>query len=249
MYHHFGDEGSPEVTISAAAFESHIKALAEAGYTAVSFNELRDFVDNGVSLPERPVIITIDDGYMSVYEIAYPILAKYDMKATVFIIGVFHGKSLYKDNPYWQIIPHFGDAEALEMSASGVLSIQSHSYNMHQYEPYEEEYRDSVLRRRGESRADYIEAFTADFELAAAQIENATGIRPSVYAYPFGKSTPLSGKLLKDAGVRVTLLTARGVSAVVAGAPQSLYGLRRLNVSGDTTAEELTEMLKNILLY
>ena len=243
MYHHFDEGGLPEVTISADAFERHIKALSDAGYTAISFDELCAYACSGAPLPELPVIITIDDGYMSVYETAYPILRKYEMTATVFIIGVFHGESLYKNNPFWQIIPHFGDSEALEMAASGVLSIQSHSYDMHQYEPYEETYREGVLRMRGERRPDYAEAFSLDFERAADQIENAVGARPFVYAYPFGKNSRLSESLLADLGVSVTLTTVPGVNTVIRDSPQSLRRLKRFNVPGDMTAVELLELI------
>jgi len=243
MYHHFTDGNNPEVIISAEGFESHIKALCDAGYTSVTFEDLCDFVYIGTPLPERPVMITIDDGYMSVYETAFPILQKYNMKATVFIIGVFHGQSVYKDALY-RIIPHFGDAEAQEMVASGLISIQSHSFDMHQYKPYEpDSYREGIRRIRGESRTAYIEAFTADFEAAADQIERVVGARPFVYSYPFGMSNRLSESLLKSMGVRVTLLTASGISTVVTGAPQSLYGLRRLNVFGDMTPEDLLTMI------
>jgi len=243
MYHHFSDEGSPEVTISAEAFENQIKALSAAGYTTITFKELRDYVNEGTPLPGRPVLITIDDGYMSVYDTAFPILQKYGMKATVFIIGVFFGKDLYKDNPYWRTIPHFGEAETMEMTASGVISIQSHSWNMHQYEPYEDEYREGALRMKGESRKAYIEALTADFGFAAAQIENVTGNRPFVYSYPFGKSTGLSESVLRSLGVEVTLTTVNGVSVIIKGAPRSLFGLKRLNVPGDMAAEELLKMI------
>ena len=243
MYHNFSESGAPEVTITADAFERHISALSDAGYTAVTFEQLCDYARDGALLPERPVVITIDDGYKSVYETAYPILEKYDMKATVFIIGVFHGEDLYKGNPYWQIIPHFGDAEAVEMASSGFLSIQSHSYDMHHYEPYEDDYREGSLRKRGENRADYIEAFESDFNKSASLIEPLTGEWPFVYSYPFGKHSRLSESLLKNMGVTVTVTTMSGVSVIARDVPQSLYRLKRLNVPGDMTAEELLEMI------
>jgi len=244
MYHHFADDGDLGVTISAGAFENQMKALHDAGNTAISFEELRDYVYNGAPLPERPVIITMDDGYMSVYETAFPILKKYNMKATSFIIGVFYGQSTYKNLSYVKIIPHFGDAEALEMAESGLISIQSHSYDMHQYALYEgDTYRDGAQRRKGESRADYIEAFTLDFEHAADQIVQAVGARPFVYSYPFGRCSRLSESLLKEMGVQVTLTTVRGVSTVVKNAPQSLYKLDRINVPGDMTPQELLGMI------
>jgi len=243
MYHHFADDDSPGTIISAANFEKQLKILSDEGYTAISFQELCNFVYDGAGLPERPFIITIDDGYLSVYETAFPLLRKYDMKATVFIIGVSHGKHLYKDTQY-PIIPRFGDAEALEMTRSGLISIQSHSYDMHQHEPYETgPYRKGVLQRDGESDDEYIEAFKTDFGLAAAQIEAMTGARPFVYSYPYGFRNDKTDALLRDMGVKVTLTIAAGFNAVSAGWPESLLRMNRFNVPGDMTPEELLWMI------
>lgn len=83
------------------------RALSEAGYTGVSFDELQAYVLRGAPLPEKPVVITFDDGYESNYTLAYPILQKYGMKATIFAIGVSFGTDHYKDTDY-AITPHFG---------------------------------------------------------------------------------------------------------------------------------------------
>ena len=246
MYHHLSDSGNPGSVISAEVFESHVKALGDAGYTSISFEDLYDYVISGTPLPDRPIILTFDDGYMSVYDVALPILKKYDMKATALIIGAFHGESVYKGFDYLPITPHLGDAEAAEMVASGVFSIQSHSFDMHHYTPYETDSpRTGILRRAGESLDDYIEAFTADFDIAAAQIENAVGVRPFVYSYPFGRSTRQAERLLKDMGVTVTLTTAANANTVVRNSPKSLFGLGRFNVPGDMPAEELLAMIGN----
>jgi len=245
MYHHFADDGSPGTTISAEMFESHIKALHEAGYTAVTFEQLCGYVSDGGQLPRRPVIITIDDGYSSVYDIAYPILEKYGMTATVFIIGVMHGETLYKDTQYPIYPPHFGDAEALEMSGSGVIHIQSHSYDMHQDEFYEAgQYRLGVLQKSGESDEEYAAAFNEDFERAAAQIENINGARPFVYSYPFGRHDKRSEALLADNGVKATLTIVKGSSVVTRGSPKSLFGLKRYNAYGNLPADNLLAMIR-----
>jgi len=243
-YHHFIEGGEPSMTISAGMFERQIKALSDAGYTAISFDELSDYVFKGKRLPERPVIITIDDGYLSAYDTAFPILQKYDMKATIFIIGVSHGRSVYRNTNH-PITPRFNDAQMIEMVSSGVMSIQSHSYDMHQHEPFETgPYRRGVLRRTDESEAEYIEAFNADFERAAAQIEAMLGARPFVFSYPYGLSNELTDGLLKDMGVEVTLTIKEGVNIVTRDAPESLYSLKRFNVPGDRTPEELLRMLE-----
>ena len=69
-------------------------------YTGVSFDELQAYVLRGEPLPEKPVVITFDDGYRSNYTLAYPILQKYSMKATIFAVGVSFGTDHYKDTDY-----------------------------------------------------------------------------------------------------------------------------------------------------
>jgi peptidoglycan/xylan/chitin deacetylase (PgdA/CDA1 family) len=245
MYHHFEDDGASDIIISSDMFESHIKALSDAGYTSVTFDDLCAFVFDGAPLPERPVVITTDDGYMSVYDIAYPILQRYNMKATVFVIGVMHGETFYKDTQYPISPPHFGDAEGVEMADSGVISIQSHSYDMHQNKFYETgPFRLGVLQISGESLEDYISAFNADFERSAVQIENMTGERPFVYSYPFGRYSKLSENLLRDIGVKATLTIKKGSSIITAGSPESLFGLKRYNISGKMSADKLLSLIE-----
>ena len=245
MYHQITDDGDINSSISCDAFESHIKALRDAGYTSISFEELYDYAANNAPLPERRVIITFDDGYMSVYDYAFPILEKYGMKATVSIVGVLFGESTYKGLYYLPISPHFGDAEAREMAESGVFSIQSHSFDMHHFIPYEiGPPRVGILRRSDESLEEYVDAFIDDYSHAAEQIEASVGVRPFVYSYPFGRSTKLSEKLLKDMGVTVTLTISPHINTVVKGCPDSLFKLGRLNVSGDMSPEELLELIR-----
>lgn len=244
MYHHFADDGNVSTTISGELFGQQLRALRDAGYNAISFQQLRDFVFDGGDLPEQPFIITIDDGYLSVYEIAFPLLKYYEMKATTFIIGVTHGMDTYKDTGF-PIIPRFDDAQAVTMVESGYKFIESHSYDMHQHEPFETgPFRRGVLRRDDESEEEYIEAFRADFKKAAAQIEAMLGARPFVYSYPFGISNDLTDGLLQEMGVEVTLKITQGTNIVTRGDADSLMSMHRFNVPGDMAPDELLEMIR-----
>ena len=107
MYHHISDDVTSSAVVTAETFERHMAALLDEGYSPVSLRELSDFVHGDGELPEKPVVITFDDGYMSNYELAFPILKKYGSKASVFVIGSSVGKSEYKDTGQ-PIIPHFG---------------------------------------------------------------------------------------------------------------------------------------------
>ena len=244
MYHHLADAGDPGSTISPEMFESHMKALIDAGYSSVSFEDLRDYVLGGAPLPDRPVVITFDDGYKSVYDSAFPILQKYSIKATVFIIGVLNGESRYKGIAKRPITPHLGDEEAREMAESGIFSIQSHSFDMHQLMPYESESpRAGILRKKGESRGEYIEALAEDIALASAQIENMVGVKPFAYSYPYGDRTIPAERVLKDMGISVTVTIYADYNTVIRNSPGSLRNLSRYNVPGDMAPEDLLAMI------
>ena len=245
MYHHLSEDVTNSEMVSPEQFEAQIRALSEAGYTGVSFDELQAYVLRGAPLPEKPVVITFDDGYESNYTLAYPILQKYGMKATIFAIGVSFGKDHYKDTDY-AITPHFGAAEAAEMAASGLISVQSHTYDMHQWPPYESgsAVRENILPLPGEGEEAYVQALTEDFTRSRALLEDAAGQPVDVLAYPAGQYSTLAQVTLQSLGVHVTLSTNPGVNTVVRGLPQTLYAMLRFGITEDVTPEALLDMIR-----
>ena len=245
MYHHLSEDVTNSEMVSPEQFEAQIRALSEAGYTGVSFDELQAYVLRGEPLPEKPVVITFDDGYRSNYTLAYPILQKYGMKAAIFAIGVSFGTDHYKDTDY-AITPHFGAAEAAEMTASGLISIQSHTYDMHQWPPYEtgSAVRENILQLSSESEEAYVQALTEDFTRSRALLEDATGRPVDVLAYPAGQYSTLTQVTLQSLGVHVTLSTNPGVNTVVKGLPQTLYAMLRFGITEEVTPEALLDMIR-----
>ena len=245
MYHHLSEDVTNSEMVSPEQFEAQIRALSESGYTGVSFDELQAYVLRGEPLPEKPVVITFDDGYRSNYTLAYPILQKYSMKATIFAIGVSFGTDHYKDTDY-AITPHFGAAEAAEMTASGLISIQSHTYDMHQWPPYEtgSAVRENILQLSSESEEAYVQALTEDFTRSRALLEDATGRPVDVLAYPAGQYSTLAQVTLQSLGVHVTLSTNPGVNTVVKGLPQTLYAMLRFGITEDVSPEALLDMIR-----
>lgn len=241
LYHRIGYESDNPLVVTPETFEAQITALKEAGYTAVFFDELVDYVEKGVPLPEKPVVITFDDGYLSNYEYAFPILEKTGMKATVHVIGVSVGKDTYKDTGV-SIYPHFSTQQGSEMIASGVMDLQSHSYDMHQSETMDADPRTGVLQKEKESEEDYIEAFRSDFRRSREQLEEM-GADVSVFAYPLGYYTELSEVLLREEGIKVTLTVNDGVAEIIKGLPQSLLNLERLNITEGDTPQRLLERM------
>jgi len=247
MYHHMAETGSEGMFVSPERFEEQIQALAQNGYHAVTMADLIGYVYRGESLPENPVCITMDDGYLSNYVHAWPILEKYDMRGTIFVIGSSVGhKEWYKDTNY-PITPHFGWEEAAEMVASGVIEIQSHSYDMHQWAPFEtgSEIRECMLPLGEENFLTYRDVLLRDLEKFR---EEYTEFLPGdVYAvaYPRGEYCIESEVLLHGAGVCVTLTTeCAHTNVLIKGLPQSLYGLQRITVSDAMTGDELIAAIR-----
>lgn len=241
LYHHIAPEGNDGTVITPALFEEQIAALAEAGYTAVFPDDLAAYVNQGRALPDKPVVITFDDGYLSNYEYAWPILQKYSMKATIFMIGSTTGNTdHYKDTDY-PITPHFSYEQGAEMVASGVISLQSHTYDMHQWGPYESvrPARENILPLEGESEEDYRSLLSDDCQKIRQAITEGTGEKTvHVLAYPSGQFDTLSQVTLLENGFDITFTTLEGSNTLIQGQPQSLLGLHRFNMNQAVSVEQ-----------
>ena len=89
-YHRFGSRSS-QLAVTPAAFEAQMDYLARNGYQVIPLSRLIGFLERGEPVPRKSVVLTIDDGYRSTYEIAFPILRKHGFPATVFLYGDFVG--------------------------------------------------------------------------------------------------------------------------------------------------------------
>ena len=116
-YHQVEEKNGNPLTLWPDQFEAQMAYLAAEGYTTITIDEMMDALENGTPLPEKPVIITFDDGYADNYEYAYPILKKYGFKATIFLIYDF--TNTYPNYLTWEQIN--------EMKESGLIHFESHT--------------------------------------------------------------------------------------------------------------------------
>jgi peptidoglycan/xylan/chitin deacetylase (PgdA/CDA1 family) len=91
LYHKVSLHHSDRLTISADRLDRQLAYIKSEGYTGISFSELKEFLEGQRPLPPKPVLVTFDDGYLSTYELAYPLLLKYQVKATIFLPTAFIG--------------------------------------------------------------------------------------------------------------------------------------------------------------
>ncbi len=222
MYHQILPEagGSPYV-ITPGQLESDLITLRDNGYTTVTAWDLIDYTHKKKPLPEKPVLLSFDDGYESDYVYVYPLLRKYDAKAVFFIIGkyadLFSG-DVYKDISY----SHISWPQIAEMHLSGLAEFHSHTYDKHQGR--------DVLRG-GRSFETYEKAIAGDFRLLNERYFNHIGSVPAALACPFGLYDEDLKKAVRRFGYNA-IFTSHACLNVLTGSPDELYGLGRFNRSG-----------------
>ena len=89
-YHQVGTSFNP-LTMPVKFFDEQMAYLVNSGYVSITPQELYDGLSGVAALPEKPVLITFDDGYVDNYVNAFPILQKYGLKATIFVVPAFTG--------------------------------------------------------------------------------------------------------------------------------------------------------------
>ena len=245
MYHSLTEDESlvNSVTMTAGRFEAQIRAMRDAGYQAVSYDNLAAYVGQGEPLPEKPVLITFDDGYANNLTLAAPILERYGFCGTVAVVGCSVGRDTYKDTGE-AMTPHFSLEEAKPWVEKGIIHLVSHSYDLHQVPERDgTPCRDGARLLPGESETQFLAVLREDFERFNALLPVGAG-QPYVFTYPYGAHSELTEAALRELGVEVSVTTMPRMAEVVRGLPQSLQLLPRFEVREETTLEQLFGLLE-----
>lgn len=227
MYHSVLKSRNGKYIVTPAQLEQDFKQIIENGYTAVTSEQVINYVDGNGDLPAKPILITFDDGHYNNMYYALPLLKKYGLTAILNVIGKFSDFSTASgdiDNPNYS---HVTWDEVSEMSNGGIMEIGNHTYNMHNYKP-----RFGLAQNYGESDEQYVTTLRNDIGKLQKILFEATGKQCRVLAYPFGKYNTIAEQTLVDMGFRMMFTCNEGVSTIKRGKPESLYKLKRINRSG-----------------
>lgn len=124
MYHRVSAEPDiPGLTVTPAQFERQLAFLKRRGYQGINLSQLADSLEGKISLPDRAVVITFDDGYQDNYTQAWPLLKKYGYSATIFLVSDFVGQdsSFDRERPaQYKASPLLNQAQIQEMAEAGI---------------------------------------------------------------------------------------------------------------------------------
>lgn len=206
-YHRFGSKRD-KMVVTPEAFASQMAYLRDNGYRVIPLHSLLPFLDGEAPLPQRSVVITIDDGYQSSYDIAYPILKKFGFPATIFVYSDFMGTG---EGMNWDTMRN--------MAASGLIDFQPHSKthaHLADRQPYE-------------SLGSYQMRIEDEIKVPGRKIQQQLGMPLYSFAYPYGETNDVVIAKLKSNNYQV------GVTVRAGGNPAFAYPfrLRRTMIYGD----------------
>jgi len=160
-------ESEKDWTIDVKNFEEQLKYLKKHNYKTLTMEEFYKWKQGKLNLPQKSVLITFDDGFLSNYHYAFPLLKKYNMNATVFLIGEYVHNATQTD---WDgNIKTYMPLELVEKSKEEYPNIDfcSHTYGLHYHNSINEVSKEQMEK---------------DFSVFNNNIANTKFL-----AYPFGQ--------------------------------------------------------------
>lgn len=218
-YHKLSRNGTPDaMTVREADFEAQMRFLRENGYRVIPLDDLFEFLRFRRQVPARSVVITFDDGWRSVHDIALPILKKYGYPATLFVYTDLIVGS--RETLSWE--------QVRELSRNG-FDIQGHS-RTHRY---------LGRKERKESFRDYFEAVRREIVESSKIIRSHTGREVKYLAYPYGDTNALVAATTRQEGYRLAFTVERESAPFFSND----YRVGRAMIYGTFTLEEFRNNL------
>ncbi len=241
MYHFVVQDTSrsADYMITPAQLEADLQYLQNHGYHTVLMTDLIRYVYDGVPLPEKPIVLTFDDGYYNNYLYAFPLLKKYQMKAVISIIGSQTDRYTQLGENY-PAYSHCTWDQLVEMTNSGLVEVQNHTYDLHS----NANGRKGCAKKKGEDSAAYRELLTNDVMKLQMEIKAHTGVTPNTFTYPFGSYSKETREIIRELGFQASLSCQSGVSKITSS-PDSLFLLKRFLRTHKTGVEAYLSPLGN----
>ena len=256
-YHEITDHKDaliPSYAVTAQQFSEHIDWLQNNGYHFINVDQLIKAHQGKYTLPTKPVLLTVDDGYQSFYQNAYPIVRAKKIPVVLAVVGSwlepkasqkvdFGGEEITRNKILsWN--------ELKEMQNSGFVEIASHSYHLHRgvnANPQGNSEPAAITRiydsntKTYESDANYQARVYQDLK-KNNELLQAHGLRsPRVMVWPYGRYNMQLVQISKQLGMPITITLDDGADH----AKQSIQNMGRILIQGNMSTNALAQEIKN----
>ena len=225
MYHSISETRKGVYFVSPDTLRADLAAIKARGYTFVSAQEVIDYLKGVGDLPEKPLLLTFDDGHYNNLYYGLDILREEGARAVINVIGCFSEYSSTHEKDHVEY-SHLTWDEIAYLARSGVFEIGSHTYAMHAYKP-----RFGIKRMKGESIEEHRRALTADLERIDRALLDKCGVRPVAFAYPFGAYDESAESVVRERYEAIFTCYER-VNRLKKGDADKLKRLWRINRDG-----------------
>lgn len=188
VYHRFSKSRKGKMIVSEADFRAQMAYLHDNRYHVIPLEQLVDFIDFKTPLPEKSVVLTFDDGWLSFYDIALPILKEYGYPATLFVYTDFIGAGKAMS---W---------EQLDSLEKQNIDIQCHTKS----------HRNLAVLKKKERFDAYFEDVKNEILASTQMIREKLGKECRILAYPYGATNHLVIEMLKKHGYLAAFTVDRG---------------------------------------
>ncbi len=240
MYHSVlkDPQRTGKYTITPKKLEEDILHLKANGYETVSLKQVVSYVYHSEPLPEKPVLITFDDGMYNNLEYVLPILEKQNACAVFAVVGSYTDEYSESNvtNPNYSYLRWCDINELME---TGRVEFASHSYNLHNISTK----RRGTAKNKGESSLDFISLFHEDTQKMQSAFKANCIYAPFSYAYPLGNFSTESERVLKKTGFLASFSCIEGINIITQGDADCLYLLKRYNRDGRLTTEKFFQKI------
>lgn len=207
MYHHISTNTPPSTSTSPADFIKHLDILEKDGFQVWPIDRVVQHLQRRRPMPDKIAVITFDDGYISVYEEALPILIDRQLPFTIFV----NANPVNEKRPLYMSWAQLKEAK----EAGGIIANHTLSHA-------------SLIRKQDdETDKDWLDRVRHEIDGNQQELIKNLGSAPKIFAYPYGEHTPEIQKLVQQMGY-----VAFGQQSGAANPYTGLLGLPRYAANG-----------------
>lgn len=212
MYHQISEKNNcGDYVLSLTELKNDFQYFRENNITPISFRQLSDFTEKGTPLPEKPVIITFDDGCRSFLTKVVPLLEEYGYPANINVIGSL--TSLYTENGDTNdSYAYLNENDIKELSQHPLVEVGCHTYDLHNLSG-----RRGMSKLSTETEEEYIDFIRNDIEAFDDLYYGITGDKLTVFAYPYGIKNQILPQILQESGYKILLTSGERINKISVG--------------------------------
>lgn len=246
-----GETPEPEA-VDTAELDRQFAWLRSNGYSPISLTRLLSSRAGGAPLPSKPVLLTFDDGFLSLYTRVFPLLRKYRYPAVAALVTGWLETPVGRTTDYGdQGLPRAEFVtwdEVRRMVSSGLVEVASHTHHMHRgvpANPQGNQIPAAVTRRyladarRYESEQEYRARVAGDLAESVRLISGRAGVRPQALVWPYGEYDRGGLAAARGLGLLATMNLEGGLNEP----DRPLDQLKRIHVPHGTALAEFARLV------